>query len=130
MKRVFDFLDNSETYFLATSEGGHPRVRPFGTVDIFEGRLYIQTGRSKSCYAQMKDDPRIEICAMEGGRWIRISANAVEDDSIEAQRHMLDRYPQLSGMYKPGDGNTAVFFLENAHAVISSFTEAPVEIDF
>lgn len=42
MHEVYEFLKNCGTYYLASIEGNQPRVRPFGTVDIFEGKLYIQ----------------------------------------------------------------------------------------
>ena len=130
MKRVYDFLKKCGTYYLATSENDQPRVRPFGTVEIFENRLYIQTGLKKNVAKQMTENPKIEICAFDGGEWIRVSAEAVLDKNIEAEKHMLDSYPELQGMYKAGDGNTAVFYLKNATAIISSFTSAPKIIKF
>ena len=130
MKEVYDFLKKCGTYYLATMDGDQPRVRPFGTVDIFEGRLYIQTGRVKNVARQMKADPKIEICAVDGSRWIRVQAVAVEDDRLEARQHMLDAYPSLQAMYKADDGNTEVLYLKDAAATISSFTEPPKVIRF
>lgn len=130
MQKVYDFLKKADTYYLATIEGDQPRVRPFGTVDIFEGRLYIQTGKVKKVYAQMKSNPKVEICAMLGGEWIRVAATAVEDDRIETKQHMLDAYPSLQGMYKADDGNTAVFYLTDATATIASFSGEPEVIHF
>lgn len=130
MQEVYEFLKKCGTYYLATMEGDQPRVRPFGTVDIFEGRLYIQTGKSKKVSKEMLANPKVEICAFDGNHWLRIQANAVEDDRIEAQKHMLDEYPSLQAMYQPGDGNTQVFYLENAQATFSSFTEAPRVVNF
>lgn len=131
MNEVYDFLKKCGVYYLATVEGDCPRVRPFGTIDMFEGKLYIQTGRSKAVAAQMKANPKIEISAMsQDGKWIRIAAEAVLDDNIKAQEHMLDAYPDLKGMYKVGDGNTEVYYLENAKAQICSFTDAPINIEF
>ena len=125
MKRVYDFLKKAEVYYLATVEGDQPRVRPFGTIDLFEGRLYIQTGKRKPVADQLKANPKIEISAMHAGRWIRLEAEAVLDERIEAQVHMLDNYPSLKAMYAPGDGNTEVYYLKNATANICSFTAAP-----
>lgn len=130
MKEVYEFLKNSQTYYLATVEGDQPRVRPFGTVDLFEDKLYIQTGLSKDVAKQMLANPKIEISAMYQGRWIRIAAQAVLDDRVEAQEHMLANYPSLQNMYKPGDGNTAVFYLKDAVADICSFTEETRTIRF
>ncbi|WP_283610686.1 pyridoxamine 5'-phosphate oxidase family protein [Faecalispora anaeroviscerum] len=130
MQEVYEFLKQCNTYYLATTEGSQPRVRPFGTVDIFEGKFYIQTGKVKKVYRQLKENPKIEISGMTGGKWIRLEATAVEDDRIEARQHMLDEYPSLKNMYKADDGNTVVFYLENATATICSFTEEPKVIRF
>ena len=130
MKEVYEFLKSCGTYYLATVEGDQPRVRPFGTVDLFEDKLYIQTGLVKPVAKQMAANPKVEISAMTGGKWIRLAAEAVLDARIEAQEHMLEAYPNLRGMYQPGDGNTAVYYLKNATAQICSFTEAPKVIKF
>ncbi|SMC87726.1 hypothetical protein SAMN02745168_0213, partial [Papillibacter cinnamivorans DSM 12816] len=61
---------------------------------------------------------------------IRIAATAVEDDRLEAKQHMLDAYPNLKKRYRADDGNTQVFYLKDAEATISSFTEAPRVIRF
>ena len=130
MKEVYEFLKKCETYYLATMDGDQPRVRPFGTIDLFENRLYIQTGRVKNVAKQMKANPKIEICGMTDGKWIRVEALAVEDDRVEAGQHMLDAYPSLKEMYSAADGNTVVFYLKDATATISSFTEEPRVIRF
>jgi len=130
MKEVYDFLKKCGTYYLATVEGDQPRVRPFGTVDIFEGKLYIQTGKVKDVSKQMAVNPKIEICAFDGSNWIRVEATAVNDDSIEAKKHMLDAHPSLKDMYNAEDSNTQVLYLKDAVATISSFTAAPQVIKF
>lgn len=130
MNEVYEFLKKSEVYYLATMDGDQPRVRPFGTIDLYEGRLYIQTGKVKSVSEQMKKNPKVEISAMCDGKWIRIAAEAVLDDNIAAQEHMLAAYPSLQAMYKAGDGNTEVFYLKNASAQICSFTEPAKNIEF
>ncbi len=130
MERVYDFLKKAGVYYLATMDGDQPRVRPFGTIDLFEGKLYIQTGKIKPVANQMKANQKVEISAMADGKWIRITAEAVLDERLEAQKHMLDAYPSLLNRYQPGDGNTEVYYLKNASAQICSFTEPPVEITF
>ena len=131
MKRVYDFLKEAGTYYLATAEGDQPRVRPFGTVNIFEDKLYIQTGKGKAVANQIAKNPKVEICAMKGDEWIRVAATLVEDDRVEAQENMLNAYPSLRAMYKTGsDGNTIVYYLKGATATISSFSHAPIEIRF
>ena len=130
MQEVLDFLKKSKTYYLATVEDGQPRVRPFGTANIFEGKLYIQTGKVKSCSKQILTNPKVEISAFHQGAWIRIAGELVEDDRIEAKKSMLDAYPNLRGMYDENDGNTQVFYFRNAVATFSSFTSAPETVEF
>jgi len=130
MEQVNEFLKACGHYFLATVEGDQPRVRPFGTSNIFEGKLYIQTGHVKDVAKQIAANPKVEICAFNGKEWIRISGTLVEDPRIEPKKAMLDAYPSLRGMYNEADDNTAVYYLKDAKATISSFTAAPVTIEF
>ena len=130
MKRVYEFLKNAEVYYLATVEGDQPRVRPFGTVNEFEGKLYIQTGKVKPTSRQLAVNPKAELCAFKDGAWIRIACELVEDDRFEARKSMLDAYPNLRRMYDENDGNTQVFYMKNATATISSFVNDPVVIEF
>lgn len=130
MERVYNFLKDAGTYYLATVEGDQPRVRPFGTVNIFDGKLYIQTGKIKSVSKQLAQNPKAEICAFKGGKWIRVAGELVEDDRREAKVSMLEAYPNLKKMYSPDDGNTQVLYFKNAVATISSYTEPAVEIRF
>lgn len=125
MQKVYDFLKKCNTYYLATTDGDQPRVRPFGTIDLFEDKLYIQTGKVKDVSKQIIKNPKIELCAFNGQKWLRVQAVAVEDDRVEARQHMLDSYPELQNMYSATDDNTQVFYLKDATATFSSFTEAP-----
>lgn len=126
MEKVYEFLKAAGTYYLATVEGDQPRVRPFGTVNIFEGKLYIQTGKVKPISKQLANNPKAEICAMHGGTWVRVACELIEDDRAEARKSMLDAYPNLRAMYSEDDGNTQVLYMKNATATFSSFT-APAE---
>ena len=118
-------MKDAETYYLATVEGDQPRVRPFGTAHIFEGRLYIQTGKVKNVSRQIHANPKVEICAFKNGEWLRVTGRMVEDDRKEAKQSMLDAYPSLKGMYSADDGNTEVFYFEDATATFCSFTHDP-----
>lgn len=130
MEEVYEFLKACGTYYLATMDGDSPRVRPFGTVDVFEGKLYIQTGKVKPVSKQLHTNPNAEICAFKDGSWIRVRGKLLEDDRREARKHMLDAYPNLRGMYSEDDGNTEVFCFAEATATISSFTAEPRVIKF
>ena len=130
MQRVRDFLKQTGFYFLATVDGDQPQVRPFGTAEIFEGKLYIQTGHVKPVARQIAANPKVAICAYNGKEWLRVNATLVEDPRVEIKKAMLDAYPNLRAMYNENDGNTAVYYLKDAKATISSFTAPPVEFSF
>ena len=130
MERVCNFLKEAGVYYLATVEGNQPRVRPFGTAHIFEGKLYIQTGKVKPTSRQLAANPKAEISAFHNGTWIRLAGELVEDDRVEAKKSMLDAYPNLRGMYDENDGNTQVLYFRNATATFCSFTAAPETITF
>jgi uncharacterized pyridoxamine 5'-phosphate oxidase family protein len=132
IQSIHDFLKKCGTYYLATVEGGQPRVRPFGTIDLFEGKLYIQTGKSKDVSKQLAANPKAEICAFDPalGTWLRVAASLVDDPSREAKVHMLDAYPDLKSMYSVDDGNTQVLYLKDCVATFSSFTAPPQVVRF
>ena len=125
MDEVYEFLKKAGTYYLATVEGDQPRVRAFGTIDKFEGKLYIQTGKVKKVSQQMKANPKVEICAFNEGEWVRIAGKAILDERIEPQESMLAAYPMLADRYQPGDGNNEVFYLEDVTATFESFMGEP-----
>lgn len=130
MERAAKFLQDAGTYYLATVEGDQPRVRPFGTAHIFEGKLYIQTGKIKNVSRQIHANPKVEVCAFKDGEWLRIAGELAEDDRREARQAMLDAYPSLQNMYSADDGNTEVFYFKNATATFFSFTHEPEEEKF
>ena len=130
MQDVYQFLKDAGVYYIATVDGDQPRVRPFGTIHIFEGKLYIQTGRKKNVSRQLGVNGKTELCAMKGDEWIRLSGTLVDDNRREAKASMLDAYPSLKKMYSPDDDNTQVLYFKDATATIYSFTHDPVEIKF
>ena len=130
MQKVYDFLKKCNTYYLATIENDQPRVRPFGTIDLFEGKLYIQTGKIKEVSKQIQKNPKVELCAFDGQKWLRLAGTLVRDDRIEPKEHMLENYPMLKAMYSASDDNTEVLYFKDATATFSSFTEAPKSIQF
>ena len=130
MENVLEFLKSAGTYYLATVEGDQPRVRPFGTILLFEGKLYIQTGKIKPVSKQLAANPKAEICAFKDGTWLRVAGELIEDDRREAKKAMLDAYPNLRGMYNEDDGNTQVLYFRNAVATFSSFGGAPETVTF
>ena len=130
MREVYEFLKECGVYYLATIDGDYPRVRPFGTAEIFENHLYIETGKKKEVFKQIEKNNKVELCAFNSGKWLRLSGELVVDDRIEAKKDMLDKNPELRSMYSEYDDNTVVLYFKNAKAVISSFTDAPKEIEF
>ena len=130
IKKVYEFLDEAQTYYLATTEGDQPRVRPFGTILLYEGKLYIQTGKVKDVSKQAAANPKFEICAFKDGKWLRVAGKLVNDDDRAVKVAMLEKYPSLSSMYDPDDDNTQVLYFANVTATFSSFTEAPETVTF
>jgi len=130
MKEVYEFLKKCGTYYLATIEEDQPRVRPFGTIDVFEDKLYIQTGKVKEVSKQIQANPKVELCAFGEGTWIRLSGKLVRDDRIEPKKHMLDAYPALKGMYSAEDDNAEVLYFTEATATFYSFAAAPKTVSF
>ena len=130
IERICQFLKDAGAYFLATVDGDCPKVRPFGTAHIFEGKLYIQTGKKKAVSKQIMNNPKVEICAMKDGEWMRLSGELAEDDRTEARKSLLDAYPELQAMYSENDGNTQVFYFKSGKAVFSSFASADETVEF
>jgi uncharacterized pyridoxamine 5'-phosphate oxidase family protein len=130
MNEVYEFLKKVKTYYLATIDGDQPRVRAFGTIDLFEDRLYIQTGKVKDISKQVAKNPKVELCAFDGEQWLRVAATLVDDPRIEAQQHLLEAYPELAGMYQPGDGNSQVLYLTDATATFTTFGGEPRTVTF
>ena len=130
MERVFNFIKACKTYYIATAEGAQPRVRPFGTVNVYDGKLYIQTGKKKRTAQQLAENPLAELCCFDGERWIGVSGKLIPDERVEAKKAMLDAYPELRGMYDENDDNTIVYYFQDATAYLSSFTAPEEEIKF
>ena len=128
---VLQFLKDANVFYVATVDGDRPRVRPFSGIFAYEGKLYMPTGNHKKVFAQMMANPYVEISAMAHGKWIRIEAEIIRDERVEAKKAMLDHYGEaLTSMYSIDDGIFEVVYLNNAKATFCSFTEEPVSITF
>lgn len=130
IERVYQFLNDAATYYLATAEGDQPRVRPFGTILLAKGRLYIQTGKVKDVSKQLAANPKAEICSFKDGKWLRVAGELINDDDRDVKAAMLEKMPSLKSMYSADDENTQVLYFRNAKATFSSFTEAPETVEF
>jgi len=130
MEEIYEFIKACGTYYLATVEDGQPRNRPFGTINLFDGKLYIQTGKSKNVSKQIQKNPRVELCCVKGGEWLRVAGELVRDERREAKVDMLEHYPELKKMYSADDANTEVLYFKNATATFYSFTAAPKVVEF
>lgn len=130
MKNVFDFLKEAGIYYLATVEGDQPRVRPFGTILIYEDKLYIQTGKSKPVSRQLAANPKAELCAFKKGAWVRVSGELVNDDRVEVKKAMLDAYPDLRYMYNEHDDNTQVLYFKSGIATFSVLGQPDESVEF
>ncbi|MBQ8078609.1 MAG: pyridoxamine 5'-phosphate oxidase family protein [Oscillospiraceae bacterium] len=129
MNEVYDFLRSCGTFYLATDEDGQPRVRPFGAISDFEGKLYIETNNQKKVYQQMMKNGKVELCGMHEGKWIRVEGTVKEDLRREARVAMLEDNPSLKSLASPDNGTMTVFYFESGTATIYSFTDAPKVIE-
>ena len=130
MKEVYEFLKSSGVFYLATIDSDKPRVRPFGAINIYNDKIYLQTGKIKPVSKQIEKNNNVEICAFKDGKWIRVEAKLIRDESRDAKVSMLEANPELKAMYSADDANTEVLYMENVKATISSFTDAPKIIEF
>ena len=130
IEKAYQFLNDANTYYLATVEGDQPRVRAFGTALLYDEKLYIQTGKVKPVSHQIAENPKVEICAFKGGKWVRIAGELVNDDNREVKVAMLEKMPSLKGMYSADDDNMQMLYFKNATATFSSFTEEPETVTF
>ena len=130
IEKAAKFLEEAGCYYLATVENDQPRVRPFGTVLLFGDKLYIQTGKVKDVSKQIAANPKVEVCAFNGAKWIRITGELVNDDNYDAKVAMLENMPNLKALYSPDDDNMQMLYFKNATATFSSFTEAPETVAF
>ena len=128
MQEVFEFIKKCKTYYLATVDGDQPRVRPFGTILLFEDKLYIQTGKVKDVSKQLQANPKAEICCFDGQQWLRVAGKLIRDDRVEPKKAMLDAHPNLRAMYSETDDNTEVLYFQDATATFASFTGEPKTI--
>lgn len=129
MSAVLDYLKDCGVFYLATMDGNQPRVRPFGAVCEFEGKLYFITAKSKNVYKQLLENPRVEFSGMKGqDSWLRLTGEVKMDDRREARVAMLEAMPALKNMYNPDDGVMTVFYLDNVKATEYSFTAEPKEL--
>lgn len=125
METIYNFLKNARVYYLATTDGVQPRVRPFGTINLFEGKLYIMTDKKKAVSRQLHQNPKIEISAYYRDRWLRLEASVVEDGRREPKESMLEKYPQLTPLFPPDSDDTELWFLRNAAAGIYELGKDP-----
>ncbi|MDR2867599.1 MAG: pyridoxamine 5'-phosphate oxidase family protein [Acholeplasmatales bacterium] len=131
MIRVYEFLNNCQTYYLATiGLDNKPKLRPMGTILLNDNKLYFQTSKLKNVYAEMSKNPAIEICAYDGNTWLRLQASALLQNHLFLQTLMLDKYPNLKAIYQPGDEVTAVFQITKAQATLYTMGKAPQTINF
>lgn len=125
MEEVFEFLKRCGTYYLATLDGEQPRVRPFGSYAVFNGKLYIETAHYKPVAHQIDTHPLVEICAFDDqSKWVRIACRLVADESYEAKHAFLEQMPELRDLGYDEEGDKmAIYYMTDAEATFSSYTD-------
>ena len=130
IEKVYYFLNDAQTYYLATVDGTKPRVRPFGTILLYDGKLYIQTGKGKRAVDQIAANPFVEICASFNGAWVRVATELVEDDNHDVKVAMLEKMPMLKEMYSADDDSMKMYYMKDATATFCSFVSEPEVVNF
>ena len=132
LETVKNYLQECKTFYVATVDGDQPRVRPFGVAEVYNGRLYIMTGKKKDVFKQMVANPKFEITAVKpsGAEWIRVSGRLVSDDDVKAKEFLLDKNPSLKGMYSATDDNMAILYIVDGEARLCSFMGADKNVKF
>jgi uncharacterized pyridoxamine 5'-phosphate oxidase family protein len=130
MQEVHDFLKKCGIYYLATVDGNQPHVRPFGTINLFEGRLYCLTDRTKEVAKQILKNPKVEISGFDGENWLRLTTKLVEDPRLAPKVSMLKAYPELKQMYTAEGENTMALYMTDATAIINGIDGTVKTIQF
>lgn len=122
MDEIYQYLKRCGVYYLGTFDGEQVRVRPFDTIDLYEGKLYIQSARKKDVAKQMHRWPRVELCVFSEGKWLRVAATAQADDRPEVRQHMLAAYPRLHEMFRDPEQELEIFCLTEGEATFSLYS--------
>ncbi len=131
LQEIKDYLAECRVFYLATVDGDQPRVRPFGVSEIYNGRLYLMSGKSKEVFKQLVANPKFELSATKanGAEWIRVSGRLVNDDDVVMKQYLLDQNPELKQLYK-ADDNMAAMYITDGEARFFSFNEPERRVKF
>ncbi len=123
-EEIMTYLKDCGAFYLATVNQDQPRVRPFGAVEVINGKLYLVTGKAKNVFKQLVANPKFEICGLKksGSEWIRISVKLMNDEDTKVKQEMLDKNPGLKNRYSATDNNMAVLYIEDGTATLNSFS--------
>lgn len=126
MNEVLQFLKDNSIFYLATVDGDTPKVRPFGFVMEYEGKLCFCTNNQKDVYRQLKANPKLEISTTsEAGEWLRLKGKAVFITSRITKKAALEAMPSLRRMYSEDDAIFEIFRVEDGEAVFCNMKSSP-----
>lgn len=125
IKKVYDFLENAGTFYLATVEGDQPRVRPYGAMLLCEDKIYIMAFGQTNATRQIADNCKAELCAFKG-KTLRIECKLVEDSRPEVQKALIEKMPSLKPALGENGEHGVMYYLSDATATFYNVME-PVE---
>lgn len=128
-KKVFDFLENAGTFYLATVEGDQPRVRPYGAMLYYENKIYIMAFGKTNTTRQIANNQKAEICAFKG-QTLRIACKLVEDSRPEVGKALVDKMPILKPVLGENGENGVMYYLKDAKADFFKMMELIESISF
>lgn len=112
MSQEAELLKAAGVYFVATTDGDQPKLRPFGVINEFDDKIYLATSNQKAVFAQFIANPKVQLSASLPDKWFRIEAKLVQDRRDVAKQSFLDNNERLKEIYE-GDAfkNLEVFYL-------------------
>ncbi len=87
---ILDLLNRNPAFFLATTEGGEPRVRGMFLYRASEEGIVFHTGTMKDVHRQLLENPAVELCFVDRKQpqtqvRVRGLARLIEDQAFKEE---------------------------------------------
>ena len=129
INKVYSFLEEAKVFYLATDEGGQPRVRPYGAMLMFENKIYIMAFHKTNATKQIAVNPKAELCAFKG-KTLRISCTLIEDNRQAVKDAMTEKMPALKPVIGEKGENAVMYYLKDATATFFNMMEETESLTF
>lgn len=119
-KEMYDLMNGNPGFHLATVEGDQPRVRGMFLYRADENGLIFHTASTKDVFAQMKANPKVEMCFFGAGTQIRVTGvvEQIFDDNLREEIFSHPSRKFLQAWKANGiDHLLQIFVVKNCEAV-------------